>query len=188
VVGILLFVIVEAIIITGGFTNAKDNGEFMIILGCRLDGEVPGKCLKERLDAGALYLNKNPNTIVVVSGGQGDNEDVSEASAMRKYLLNKGISENRIFLEDKSHSTYENLVNSKTILDETFGGVKNQKPVILVTNNFHVYRSKAIAKAVGLSPTAISAKTPNDLKFPNYIREFASCMWWWAKSLGIISM
>ena len=111
-----------------------------------MHGNVISRPLKYRLDETIAYLEKNKNAIAVVSGGQGNQENISEALAMKKYLENRGIASERIVMEDKAESTYENFVYSKNILDRKF---KSGYTVALITNEFHIFRAERIAKNAG---------------------------------------
>ena len=94
--------------------------------------------LKYRLDAVIEFNKLNPNMKIIVSGGQGQGEDVTEAFAMRKYLVDKGVSENLIICEDKSTSTYENFLFTKELLEKEIGN--GDYIITVVTNNFHMYK------------------------------------------------
>lgn len=134
--------------IYGRNNTTTGNEDVVIVLGAAVKGTEVGRTLKLRLDTACDYLNKNPDSVVVVAGGKGYGEDITEAEAMKNYLVSVGISENRILKEEKSTSTFENFKFSKEILDKKFG--KNYK-VAFVTNNFHVLRAKSIAKDAGLN-------------------------------------
>lgn len=135
----------------------------MVVLGGRVYGTSPSLMLRERLDAAYDYLEDHPEIYCVVSGGQGENEDISEAQCMFDYLVDKGIDANRIYKEDRSTSTRENLLFSKEIIE------KNNLPerITIVTNEFHQYRAYLIAENLGLESYAISGKTALWL-FPTY--------------------
>ncbi|MDF2879300.1 MAG: YdcF family protein, partial [Clostridia bacterium] len=107
---VTLFVIVEALIILSGFkTSIAVQSQYIIILGARVKDETPSLALKYRLDKAYTYLNKNPQTIAILSGGQGPGESITEAEAMRRYLSQKGIAKERLVLEEHSTNTYENI-------------------------------------------------------------------------------
>lgn len=116
----------------------------------------PSPVLKYRLDKAVEYLNENPDTVCIVSGGQGSNEPWSEAEGMARYLQEKGIDTARILTEDQSQTTGQNITNSKKLM-------KEGASVGIVTNNFHVFRALQIAKKYGLSDVCgIAAdSTPN---------------------------
>lgn len=143
--------------------KGNQNLDYIIVLGAQVRENRPSVVLKYRLDAAIDYLNKNPDTVCIVSGGQGGNEPFSEAKVMAEYLLDKGIEENRILIEDKSTNTVENIKNSKRLLEEPYNGVG------IVTNNFHMFRAVQIAKKQGLEGICGIAADSNVLYLPNNI-------------------
>lgn len=176
---ILVSAIIAAILIyistiTGFMLKAQykspESAKAVVILGCKVNGEKPSRMLARRLDSAYEFLNKNQDVIVVVSGGKGDDEKISEAEAMKKYLLDKGISPDRIIMEDNSVNTYENLKYSAEILEK-----KQINDIAIVTDGFHQYRAGYIAEKFGLESSAINAKTDMLTKWliPTYwIREW----------------
>ncbi len=127
--------------------TASPDADYMIILGAQWRASGPSTILKYRLDKALEYLEENPETQVIVSGAQGANEPISEAEGMAAYLQEAGIAPERIQQENKAENTYENLLYSSTYLDKT-------QSVILVTNDFHVFRSVALGKAMGYEQLA----------------------------------
>ncbi len=148
----------------------------VIVLGCGLHGNVPSRNLVDRLDKAVEYSQKNPNALIVVSGGQGPQETCSEAEAMKKYLVDKGIDSNKIVEENKSTSTNENYQFSKAILDNAFD---SEYTIVYITNSFHSYRAGKLAKINGLNPRAYNAKTKIDSIIPNYAREVLAVIQLW---------
>ena len=121
------------------------------------------------MDKALWYLEQQLTVPVVVSGGQGRRELISEAEAMKRYLVQNGIDERRIIKEDKSTSTMENFKFSKEILMDM--GITCDS-ITVVTNDFHMFRSKLLAKRNGFNAYALASKTP-DFVLPNcYIREY----------------
>ena len=146
-----------------------NDPEAVIVLGCQVRGEVPSVMLSKRLDAAIETLSEYPDTVCVVSGGQGRGEDISEAEAMRRYLVARGISEERVLAEDKSTSTRENIAYSSEILKEL--GISR---AVIVTSDFHQYRAGLYAKRNGLTVGHHSGKTPV-FNLANYwVREWAA--------------
>ncbi len=174
VLGLLLFFTIEGLILTQYAASGKPGADYCIVLGAQWKSDGPSEVLRRRLDKAAAYLISNPNTKVIVSGGQGMNEIISEASGMRDYLVQSGIAENRILVEDQSSNTYENLVFSSEFLDKTTDSV------VVVTNNFHVFRTLAIAKKQGyaniegLAASSVPGMAPNNLlrEFLGVIKDF----------------
>lgn len=164
------FLIIVLIIIININTQPKPGADAFIVLGAGLRGDIITQPLAARLDKAIEYLTSNNNTVVVVSGGQGPDESITEAYAMKEYLISNGIDSNRIIEEDKSTSTYENFKFSKEILDKKFLN-KNYR-VVFATNDFHVFRAKMIAHDAGLNADATGAKSRYYM-IPNfYLREY----------------
>ena len=170
VIGVLiLFVIVEILIITNGYMlTSKVPSDYLIVLGARVRGEIPSLELQNRLDKAYDYLITYPETRVILSGGQGPGEAITEAEAMRRYLQDKGIAKERMILEDASTDTMENLQNSFEMLDNQLEDAK----VTVVTSRFHILRSKMIASSLGKKVEGLGSETLLFL-IPNYyLREF----------------
>lgn len=164
---VVFFGIMGAILSSSASKKAEYNKDVLIVLGCAVRGNKVSLTLKYRLDAALEYLEHSPDTHVIVSGGKGDDESISEAQAMRDYLLSHGVDESRITMEDKSASTWENFKFSKEILDKRFPCAS----VAFVTTAFHVYRAGRVAIMQDIYAEAYAAKdvwysAPN-----NYMRE-----------------
>jgi len=152
-----------------GKTDTTDYKEdVLIVLGAGGRGEAVTNPLAYRLNEAVEYLEKNKKAIVIVSGGQGNGESISEAEAMRRYLENSGIDPDRILKEDKSTSTYENFRFSKAIADERFG---SQYDAVFVTNDFHVFRAERIGAQAGLSLNRMGAPLDWYVFWPCTLRE-----------------
>lgn len=181
-----------ALIVVGGFVGAcaalcvifsvnmaanaekpLDEPRAVIVLGCQVKGEEPSSMLRFRLEAAIDVLTEHPETICVVSGGQGRNENVSEAEAMRRYLVGRGVDDSRIIKEDKSVSTRENFRFSAALLAER--GITDS--VVVVTNDFHQYRADIYARENGLTNVGHhSSRTPARNILNYWIREWAAIM------------
>lgn len=172
--GLLLFCTVEGMILSQYNAQAKPGADYCIVLGAQWKTTGPSEVLRRRLDRAAAYLTENPDTKVIVSGGQGSNEIMSEAAGMRDYLVEAGIAQDRILLEDKSSNTYENLVFSGALLDP------ENAEVVIVTNNFHVFRALGIARkqgyanVEGLAASSVLGMGPNNLlrEFLGVVKDF----------------
>lgn len=149
-------------------SNTPKSADPAILLGCKVNGTSPSLMLSRRLKAAAEYLNENEKTIIVVSGGQGENEDISEAECMKRYLVSSGISEDRIIMEDKSEDTEQNLRFSKALLEQK--GYGNN--VVIITDSFHQFRASMIAKKAGLNTSSYSSQTPGYLLPTYWVREW----------------
>lgn len=135
--------IVLGLIIFGAVADAPEGLDYIIILGAKVNGETPSLALRYRIDAAHEYLEANPHTIALLSGGKGEGENISEAEAMRRELVRRGISESRLICEDRSTSTEENIRFS---YDKMPAG---HQRVGIVTNNFHVWRALRVAARAG---------------------------------------
>lgn len=165
--GGILFIIVEGCIISGFSQKGPDGLDYLVVLGAQMKASGPSKALQYRLDEAIRYLEENPDTQVIVSGGQGPDEHISEAQGMYDYLVEKGISPERIILEDQSKNTFQNLTFSAEYLD------KGNDLVGVVSNNFHVFRATKIAKKAGYENVyGIAAKGEPFLQYNNMMREF----------------
>lgn len=167
---LISFIIIEGLIIIEGRNISTKKVDYVIVLGARLYGDIPSPSLQERLNAAREYLIENNDIKVVVSGGQGIDEDVSEAQAMEKYLVDNGIEKDRIILEDRSTTTFENLKMSVDKIMEVYD--KENLSVLIATNRYHVFRSKLLAKRLGLMPYGLPAKTPPTTVLFSYVREY----------------
>lgn len=143
-IGMISLVILCSMILSEFHAKGTRNLDYIIVLGAQVREDGPSTVLKYRLDAAMEYLQENPDTLCIVSGGQGANETCSEAEGMADYLQKNGIEETRILLEKESKNTLENIANSKVILGENYNGVG------IITNNFHMFRALQLAKAQGL--------------------------------------
>ena len=135
------------LVIYGKSDTVTYKEDAVIVLGAAVHGTTPSLTLKKRLDKAVEYHEQNPDAIIIVSGGQGNGEDITEAAAMEKYLVEHGVNPNKITKEDRSTSTLENFVFSKEILDNYF---EEEYTTCFVTNEYHVLRAADCAKSVGI--------------------------------------
>ena len=150
-----------ALIVCAAASTPPANLDYIVVLGANLNADgSPKETLRYRLDEAAAYLERNPETTCVVSGGQGPDEPCSEAESMARYLEAAGVNASRVILEDRSTTTAENLRFSAALLDAPDASVG------IVTNDFHVLRATRIARRQGLTSVyGISAPT-NPLYLP----------------------
>jgi len=176
------FCFIEARVIKHFHDTPPDHLEYIIVLGAQMHDSGPSLVLKYRLDSAIEYLSANPETICIVSGGQGSNESAPEATGMKKYLTDHGIAEERILTEEKSKNTIENIIFSKEIItshkeDEPSSEDISSPAIGIVTNNFHLYRALSLAKKQGLSTTyGLSAPSTFHFLPNNMLREFVGVM------------
>lgn len=168
--GVLVFCVVEGMILSDFRAEAEPGADYCIILGAQWKKNGPSEVLRRRLDKAVEYLKENPETIVIVSGGQGSNERIPEAEGMAGYLEDAGIERERILVENKSRNTCENLEFSGKLID------KENSRVVIVTNNFHVFRALRIAKKQGYHAEGLAADSVEALLPNNLLREFVGVM------------
>lgn len=163
-IGICIFLVILSLIISKMNVKPVKNLDYIIVLGAQVKESGPSVVLRYRLDRAVSYLKENDNTLVIVSGGKGINEPATEASVMKEYLINEGINEERIIIEDKSNTTKENLINSKKI-------TRDNKSIGIVTNNFHMYRALLIGKKYKVKAVGIPSKSTSYYLSNNLLRE-----------------
>ncbi len=166
----VLFAAVMSICMIKSAHTAPKEETTVVVLGCKVRGTSPSLMLQRRLDAALGYLGKHPDVNVIVCGGQGRDEEISEAQCMAEYLEAKGISASRIRREDKSVNTRENLANAKDILAD--GKEEYDPNIVIVTDSFHELRASLIAKDCGLKAKSVPAKTPWYLAPSYWVREW----------------
>ena len=174
IVFIIPFIFVQFLIISGGKDESDRQVDYVIILGGRVYGDKPSNSLNERIKTATKYLKEHKDIKVVASGGKGKGKEISEAEAIKKELIKNGIDENRIIKEDKSKNTVENLKFSLEKIGEE-RAVNNEKAkVLIVTNGYHLYRSKKTAELFGYEAYGLPAKIPFISIPKSYLREFLS--------------
>lgn len=166
---ILVFTVMSLCLYLYGNNNTiQYNEDAIIVLGSGIQGEDVSPNLANRLNTVVEYHTKNPQAIIIVSGGQGKQEHISEALAMERYLIAKGVSNEQIIKEDQATSTYENFLYSLEILEESFS---KDYAVAFITNDFHVFRSEKISMSIGMHTRHMGAETIWYTIPMNYLRE-----------------
>lgn len=168
--GLSVFLVIESIVVINGFKIDNDKPDYIMVLGAGLRGTKISSSLEERLKSTLEFNEEYPDVPIIVSGGQGKGEDISEAAAMKSYLINNGINEDLIIMEDKSTSTYENFLYTYELLKERIGA--NQPKITVITNSFHMYRAKYLGEKVGFQCYGYPAKTLKSSGIIFYVREF----------------
>lgn len=169
---VIIFIIFTTVKIIWTANNTPDEETTVVVLGCQVKPYGPSLMLRERLDAAYEYLGENPNVKCILSGGQGADEPMSEAECMYNWLVDKGIDKERLYMEDKSTSTRENLMFSKKIIEEN-----GLNPIMtIITNDFHQYRASEIAKTLGIKNYNVSGKTLITLLPTYYVRELGGIL------------
>lgn len=149
---------------------ATGVNEYAIILGAKVNGENPSLSLLYRLEAALAYANDHPHVKLILSGGQGPGELITEAEAMKRFFLDNGIEADRLLLEQESTSTYENILFSKEMLPQSID------TLTVITSDYHLARARKLAETLGLQTDAVSAKTPQVVKLKLTTRERAALL------------
>lgn len=178
VLGFAYFIAVEAFIIGSASGDSEADYDYIIVLGAAVHGDTPSLSLVERMDAARVYMLEHPDTVAIVSGGQGDGENISEAEAMYKWLTANGIDGSRLILEDKAESTYENLKYSFDIIRSR--GHEPDASTAVVTSEYHVCRAKLLAESLGAEVGGVAAETTHfPIKLNYFIREAFGVTYQW---------
>ena len=152
---IVFFVVIESACMISAVLDKPEAEATVVVLGCRVYGEKPSLSMVERLDAAYEYLTENEKSVCVLSGGKGDGENISEAECMYRYLTGRGIDPSRLYKEEQSTSTKENLSFSKKIIEQ-----EGLNPAIAIaTSEYHAYRAGRIARTLGFSCGTIPGHT-----------------------------
>ena len=166
VIGGICFAVICSFIIRGMKAEEVKNLDYVVVLGAHVKGDRPSKALELRLKAALAYARENENTLLILSGGQGEGEDITEAKCMEEYLTAHGISKERLILEETSTSTMENLLFSAALTD------CRQKNTGILSNNFHVYRAVKLARKMGYeNATGIAAASDPIMQVHYVVRE-----------------
>ncbi len=174
----VLLAIIISVCMIRAVNKEPDSDVPLLVLGCQVKGTHPSMMLTERLETANKYLKEHDNAVCILSGGKGEDEEISEAECMYHYLIEHGISADRLIMESRSTSTRENLQFSLEIMEEYNLG----NTVAIVTNEFHEYRAFRIAEKLDIEPYAVAANT-HWWMFPTYlVREWYGVIYEW---LGI---
>nr|WP_265588816.1 YdcF family protein [Terrisporobacter petrolearius] len=140
----------------------------MIVLGAKVNKEGVSKTLKQRLDKAIEYYNENKHLNIIVSGGQGKDEVMSEAWAMKNYLVKNGVNKNNIILENKATTTLENIMFSKEIMED----LKLENKALIVTSDYHLFRGRFIASMLGIDNEGLCSTSSLSSRIYYMIREY----------------
>ena len=176
-IGILISAVTLGFVFQGSLGDPELDCAYIIVLGCGVNGTVPSLSLRERIDAAYAYLDAHPDTICVVSGGQGPGEDMTEAACMFRELTAMGIAPERILQEGRSTSTAENLRFSIEVIESHTGSIPTE--IGIVSSEYHLFRASLMAEDLGLTPYGIPGTTSWFTLRANYfLREIAG-VWYY---------
>lgn len=174
---LLVLIVTTSLLVFGLTDTATYEEDAVIVLGAAVRGEVPSGALQDRLDAALRYHEKNQNAYIVVTGGQGYQEDITEALAMERYLAARGVPHEKIIKEEQATSTLENFQFSKALLDARLDG---DYTACFITNEYHIYRSGKFAEQAGFPPLAhVHSNTRWYGVLPGVLREILAVTKYW---------
>lgn len=169
-------IVIAFLVIYGSIHTTDFTEDVVFVLGAGLRDDEILPTLEARLEQTLLYFENNPDALFVVCGGYGEGQTISEARAMADFLIAGGIPSEQIMLEDLSTSTYENFTFALQLLDEKFPDGFSS---VIITNNFHIYRSGYLARHLGIEPTHFGAHTPILAWHVTFMREFMAVFNTW---------
>ena len=172
IIGLLVVGTTEAIIIHASFGDPKEQVDYMVVLGAKVNADGPSVSLWDRICGAYEYMEEHPDVIAVVSGGRGTDEPITEAECMYRELVMLGIDPKRIWIEDEATSTWENMQFALNLIEEKTG----VRPVKLgvLSSEYHLFRASLFAKACNVEFVGIPARTSRASQMINhYMREVA---------------
>jgi uncharacterized SAM-binding protein YcdF (DUF218 family) len=169
----LTFVIILSLILFNMRNTSKPGADYVIVLGCQVAGEYASLPLLSRGYTAVRYLNKNPETKVILTGGQGPGENIPEAESLKRLLLENKIDKERIFMEDKSTNTMENILFSDKLYN------LSGKNIVIVTSDYHMFRAISLAKKLKYSNVSgLPSKSQKSILPAFLLREYVTVMYY----------
>lgn len=167
-IGLLIVIFIQVDVITFSIKSKPKASDCIIILGCQVKGIYPSPFLQARLNEGVKLYKEGYGKYIIVSGGKGPGEAITEAEAMKKFLLSKGIDENKIVMEEKSINTMENLTFSKKVMES-----KGFETALVVSNKFHLKRASLMSKRLQMkaSYSGVFVSQYKFTEYKGYVRE-----------------
>ena len=173
--GLALFSYTEYHILQASAGTPEETADYLVVLGAKVRPDGPSVSLWDRIYAAADYLNAHPDTIAIVSGGQGSDEHITEAQAMHDELVKLGIDESRIWMEDKASSTDENMRFSLDLIEEKTGS--RPEKLGILSSEYHLYRASLMAKKLGIGFVGVPAKTSRLSQLINHAMREVAGVW-----------
>ena len=175
IIGLLVVGSTEALIIHASFGDPKEEVQYMVVLGAKVNADGPSVSLWDRICGAYEYLEEHPEVIAVVSGGQGTDEPITEAECMYRELVSLGIDPKRILREEEATSTWENFKFSLDLIEEKTG-IRPAKLGVL-SSEYHLFRASLFAKACGVEFVGIPAKTSRASQTINHFMREVAGVW-----------
>ena len=170
--------VTTGIIVRSSRGTEDANSEYLVVLGAGVNGTEPSRSLRERLDAAYAYLLEHPDSIAIVSGGQGSGEDITEAQCMYDYLTDKGIDPDRVWMEPEATSTLENLKFSLDLIENRTGTRPGK--IAIVSSEYTLHRANIFAGWLDVEAELVPARTSIlPLRWNYYLREIFA-VWYYS--------
>ena len=174
-IGILIVGVTEALIIKASFGDPAEHCAYVLVLGAKVRPDGPSVSLMNRIDAAYDYLTAHPDSIAIVSGGKGADEPMTEAKCMYDHLIARGIDPDRVWMENKATSTWENM-NFTLALIEARTGQRPEK-IGLISSEYHLYRAGLFARDCGVESVGIPAHTTRLSQMINHFMREVAGVW-----------
>jgi uncharacterized SAM-binding protein YcdF (DUF218 family) len=174
-IGILVVGVTEALVIKASFGDPDTGCQYIVVLGAKVRPDGPSVSLRNRIDATYDYLTAHPDTIAVLSGGRGSDEPVTEAGCMFEALVKKGIDPQRLWIEDRATSTWENLHFSLDLIEEKTG--VRPASIGIISSEYHLFRAGLFADACGVEHVGIPARTTLISQMINHFMREVAGVW-----------
>ncbi len=180
IAGAMCFAVLEGLVLAGDRTEIQEEPQVMVILGAQVKPWGPSVLLKDRLDTALDYWREHPELPLVVSGGQGSDEPMSEAQCMYDYLTEQGVPGEQIWMEENSRNTVQNFRETARLLEKR-GMEPEETHILVVSNGFHLTRARMLADRNGFAHVSTLAAPSSDLpaRVNSYVREAPALLKSW---------
>lgn len=175
VLGLIAFGITEGFILKASFGDLDQSCDYAVVLGAKVRESGPSVSLWDRIYGAANYMWTHPDVTVIVSGGQGADEPMSEGQAMYDELVALGLPAENIWVEDKATSTRENIAFALDLIEEKTGS--RPETLGVVSSEYHLFRASLIAESCGVEVVGIPANTSRFSQYINHMMREVAGIW-----------
>lgn len=173
--GLLVVGITEVFVIRASFGDPEQDCPYILVLGAKVREDGPSVSLMNRIDAAFDYLTTHPESVAVVSGGQGPDEPMTEARCMYDHLIARGIDPARVWMEDRATSTWENLKFTLDLIEERTG--RRPGSLGIISSEYHLFRAGLFARDCGVESIGIPAHTTRPTQMINHFMREVAGVW-----------
>ena len=174
-VGFAVIAVTEGMIIAASFGDPEASCEYIVVLGCLVRNSGPSASLWDRIYAARDYLEGHPDVIAILSGGKGSDEPMTEAQCMYDQLVKLGVSPERLWLEDKATSTWENIQFSLDLIERRTGTRPTKLGIL--SSEYHLFRATMFAHDLGIEAVGIPARTSKTSQAINHFMREVAGVW-----------